>query len=459
MVEGRIVGSPPGHHPGREPAWLDSRKEHRPRLVALLLALAVVVPATAQPPTVQDILARHVEARGGSEAWARVKALRITGTYAALSEEADFTLWRQRPGSYRFEYGILGERATEAYDGRSGWMQSPVEGWPWPVPMNGPQLTTVRSLAEFDSPLMDAAAKGHQVELVGRSEFDGIETWELKVTLAGEAGEDGDKTGNEETWHLDAETYLPVARILPAVDFGRAVGTQEVFYDDHREVEGVKFPFFIQSEYFIRLNIWTVDVIEINPEIPAGLFLRPTPEGMDRLASMAGRWTVKVESRPAPQAPWSEDGEITSEITSGLGGGVLDERLTLTVQGRSVDTQRSYTWDRFRDVYRLAHTDELSQHTNIFDGTFGGGTVAGDEAEDAEAGAENDEPNGDVPDPNTLVLTNLDTGTPLVVGQPLHGRISISGLGPDGFRIEQSVSTDAGESWFDNVRLTYTRTE
>lgn len=445
MAEGRIVGNPPAPHPG---------------LVALLIALAVVVPATAQPPTVQDVLARHVEARGGAEAWARVQALRVTGTYSALSEEADFTLWRQRPGSYRFEYGILGERATEVYDGRSGWMQSPVEGWAWPVPMNGPQLTTARSLAEFDSPLMDAAAKGHEIELVGRSDFDGIETWELKVTLAGEAGEDGDKTGNEETWHLDAETYLPVARILPAVDFGRAVGTQEVFYDDHREVDGVMFPFFIQSEYFIRLNIWTVDAIEVNPEIPEGLFTRPTPEGMDRLASMAGRWTVKVESRPAPQAPWSEDGETTSDITSGLGGGVLDERLTLTVQGRSVDTRRSYTWDRFRDVYRLAHTDELSQHTNVFEGTFGGGTAAGDEDEDdAEADAENDEKTGDAPDPNTLVLTNLDTGTPLVIGQPIHGRISVSDLGPDGFRIEQSVSTDAGETWFDNVRLTYTRAE
>jgi len=476
MVEGRTVqpawvgsrkerrpvpdhGNPPAPHPGLKPR-ASRRLALIPAVIAVLLAtLTVTSPVHAQEPTatptVQDVLARHVEARGGAEAWARVQALRITGTYSALSEEADFTLWRQRPGSYRFEYGILGERATEVYDGRSGWMQSPVEGWPWPVPMNGPQLTTARSLAELDSPLMDAAAKGHEVELVGRSDFDGIDTWELNVTLAGEAGEDGDKTGNEETWHLDAETYLPVARILPAVDFGRAVGTQEVFYDDHREVDGVMFPFFIQSEYFIRLNIWTVDAIEVNPEIPEGLFTRPAPEGMSRLASMAGRWTVKVESRPAPRAPWTEDGATTSEITSGLGGGVLDERLTLTVQGRPVETRRSYTWDRFRDVYRLAHTDELSQHLNVFEGTFGG---SGDES---EGNAEGDEETGDTPDTDadTLVLTNLDTGTPLVIGQPIHGRISVSDLGPDGFRIEQSVSTDAGESWFENVRLTYTRAE
>ena len=448
MVEGWRVGSRPAHLGGsglepRASRWLGVA------FPILLTTLAVALPTPAQEtdvqPTVEQILALHLEARGGAEAWARVKALRVTGTYAALSEETEFTLWRQRPGSYRFDYGILGERATEAYDGRNGWMQSPVEGWSWPVPMNAPQLTTVRSLAEFDSPLMDAAARGHRVELVGRSEFDGVDTWELEVTLAGEGdGEDGreggaesgaesgDVTGNRETWHLDAETFLAVARVLPAVDFGRAVGTQEVFFDDYREVEGVQFPFFLQSEYFIRLNIWRVDDIEVDPEIPAGLFTRPVPEGMRRLASMEGRWTVKVESRPRPEAPWQEDGEITSEITRGLGGGMLEERSILPVQGRPVETRRAWTWDRFHDVYRLAHTDELSQHLNVFEGTFG--------------------------ESDTLVLTNLDTGTPVEIGQTRHGRLAISELGPEGFRIEQSVSTDGGESWFANLRLTYSRT-
>jgi len=424
-------------------------------IFACVLAVLVASPnVLAQEPTVEEILARHVEARGGAEAWAAVKALEITGTYTALSEEAEFSLWRQRPDAYRFDYGILGERATEAFADGDGWMQSPVEGWAWPVPMNGPQRITARSLAEFDSPLMDAAAKGHRVELVGRSDFDGIDTWELKVTLAGDdpgdsVGENGEATGNEETWHLDAETYLQVARLLPAVDFGRAVGTQQVFYDDHREVGGVMFPFFIQSEYFIRLNIWTVDSVEVNPEIPPGLFTRPPPEGMEKLTSLAGTWKVQVESRPAPQAPWSEDDEVLSKIAPRLDGAVLEERMTLRTDGRPVDVIRTYTWDRFRDTYRVAHTDSLSQHLDVYEGTFGGKSAEEGAAESVEGEA----------DPDKLVLTNVETDTPVVIGQPLHGRIVLADLGSQGFSVEQSVSTDGGEIWFANVRLTYTRAE
>jgi len=429
-------------------------------LLCTVLAAAAPVAGQKSPetPSAEEILARHIEARGGAEAWARVQALEVRGTYAALSEEADFTLWRQRPKSYRFDYGILGERATEAYDGGSGWMRSPVEGWPWAVPMNAAQRKAVRSAAEFDSPLMDAAAKGHTVELVGRSEFDGIPTWELKVTLAPEDLENGgaqrDEEPNEETWHLDAETYLPVARIAPAADFGRAVGTQEIFYDDYREVEGVKFPFFLQSEYFIRLNIWTVDSIEINPPIPEGLFERPGPEGMERLRTLAGTWKVEAESRSNPRAPWSDDGVLRSVIVPRLGGALLEERLTLRSGGRPVQTLRTLSWDRFRNSYRLTHTDDLSHHTNVFEGGFPTDGAPDPEDADSEESAE-----GATDDPSSLVLTNLDTGTTLEIGPRLHSRYVISEIEADGFRVEGAVSTDGGESWFVDLRLKYTRTE
>ena len=109
---------------------------------------------------------------------------------------------------------------------------------------------------------------GAQVELVGESEVDGIAAIELGVTLAG---------GAQERWFLDADTFLEVAIESNVHDFtqSREPVRQRIFYDDFRDVGGVRIPHRLEIEFGHRLETMTVESAEAGAEVEGALFSPP----------------------------------------------------------------------------------------------------------------------------------------------------------------------------------------
>lgn len=395
---------------------------HRLSVVALggLLAAAVVA---QDAPSVESILQRHADARGGLERLSEVRSLRLTGTFVAFSEEGAFTLTRLRPNRYRLDTQMLGADLVEGFDGEDGWMIHPHMGIPEAVTLSDPERTALLAQADFFGPLIRPEEKGHQVTLVGTTDFEGTDAWELAVQRA---------DGTEETWFLDAATYLPVARRTVTTDWGQP-HPMEVFYDDWREVDGVRLPFYWENEFFIRHQVVQVEKAEVNPAVDPAIFTRPIPEPRARLARLGGTWSVVAESRPFPQAPWSE-GAGVAEIETKLGGALLLERLQYKGQGRPVEAIRTWSWDRDDEIYRVTHTDDFTGQTQVLEGTW-----------NEEEG--------------TLVLTPLPDPPSGEEGEAAdaspQARWTVSEISDDGFLIERSVSRDGGETWNPTRRFRY----
>jgi hypothetical protein len=391
-------------------------------VVGLLLASAARAQEPAATPTVDQLVARHLEAKGGAEALAGLRTLEATGTLFMFSEPEPFTLWRARPDRVRLDSAMLGLPVIESYDGEAGWARQPPAGTDWPLPMTPPELTAAQAMADFDTPLIGYAEKGHTVTLAGREDFDGVDAWRLEVERA---------EGFAETWFLDAETHLEAGKIGPAHDFGRPAEAR-TWFDDFRPVAGVMIPHVVESEYFIRHRRLVIETIEPNPELPADLFAMPLLEGMTKLAPMAGEWQVKVEFKPFPPAPWQEQGTTTSKLTALHGGAALHEEIAVTAGGRTTRSLVTWSWDRFAERYRVAVLDDFTSHLNVFEGDWG---------EDGH-----------------VVLSNAGTGTRRPgEGEPLTERIVLSGVTADGFTVEYQHTPDGGESWAGSLRLTYTR--
>src|SRR5918992_1210595 len=120
--------------------------------------------------------------------------------------------------------------------------------------------------AEFASPLVDAAAKGNKVELLGKEELDGQPAIKLKVIR---------KDGAEETWYLDVSTFLALARFDRTLDLPDSE-ERWTYYSDFRAVDGLVIPHRQDQEYSIRHVSLTVEKVQINPEIDPGRFkLKP----------------------------------------------------------------------------------------------------------------------------------------------------------------------------------------
>lgn len=231
-------------------------------LLFILLASAAAAPG-AGAQTLDEVLAQHAAAHGGLEAWRAVKSLTVAGTVIAYSKAGPFLFeWRQ-PDSSRFEQTAFDQKIVYAHHGAVTWWLQPLYGVEKPaVIADEAQAALIRKSAAFDSPLVDAAAKGNKVELLGKEELDGQPAWKLEVTR---------KDGSKETWYLDPATCLELARLDRTFD---STGIKErwTWYSDFRPAGGLVIAHRQDQEYGIRNVVLKVEKVQVNPEIDAGRF-------------------------------------------------------------------------------------------------------------------------------------------------------------------------------------------
>src|SRR6266536_4833430 len=153
-----------------------------------ILAAAALLAAPAQPAktlTVDEIVARSIEARGGAAKLAAIQSIRLTGkvVFGGGSIEAAFGLLVKRPGMIRSETTLQGLTAVEAYDGTEGWSMQPFQGRRDPQKTPAENLKSVAQQADFDGPLVRWKEKGHRVEYLGTEDVDGTLAHKLRVNL------------------------------------------------------------------------------------------------------------------------------------------------------------------------------------------------------------------------------------------------------------------------------------
>lgn len=386
-------------------------------LFALLFAPALF----AEEPTAEDLVAANLEARGGAEAWSKVESMVWEGQFTAFSLTEPFVLEKRRPNLLRMKYRFNGQPAMHGFDGQDAWWVQPLMV-DWAIAQPPAEATVTIADADFDSALFDWQAKGHSIEYQGPGEVDGMEALLLKVARA---------DGAEETWYLDPESKLEIARDGPGSDFGNPM-PQRTWYDEWREVDGVLMPFYVEREWGTRHRVWDIQTIRVNEPVDPAIFAMPPAPGSEPLEPLAGEWQVAVEYRSSPQAPFQQT-TTTSEIEARVGGTLLYEAVAFVDDsGARQERVRTYSYDRFREAFRITSFDEFTQYQKIFAGTF-------DEEQ-------------------RLVATTKSTEMGWQgFGQTMYDRVVISQITADGFVLEEDLSFDGGENYATVVRMTYTR--
>jgi hypothetical protein len=204
----------------------------------LVLALSgLLASATAPAQTVDEIVARHVAARGGREALAALRTLRMAGRASAgPGRQALVRREIARPGRIRTEFVFQGTTGVYVWDGSAGWRVSPLDGGMEPEPLPEEAAALSAEQADFEGPLVDWKAKGHVVELVGNAALSGGAAHELKVTLA---------SGVVRRIWVDAASGLVVKTASTRSVKGYELEF-ETLYGDYRETGGVRFARLIE---------------------------------------------------------------------------------------------------------------------------------------------------------------------------------------------------------------------
>ena len=271
--------------------------------VAVSLVLAADTSSAPAGLSAAQIADKNVAARGGLQAWRAVQSLSLEGKMgvggnqrAVLSVPAPhskdlattlprrpaeevqlpFLMEMKRPRKSRFELQVHGQTAVQVYDGVNGWKLRPYLNRHEIEPYSQEELRLASSQPELDGPLVDYVAKGTRLELNGTEKVEGRDTYKIKVT---------EKSGH--TFHewIDAKTFLEVKI---EGEPRRLDGTNhpvEVYYRDYRTVDGLQFPFVLETRVLpvgknslgvrdtpVPPETIVIEKVVVNPKVEEKLF-------------------------------------------------------------------------------------------------------------------------------------------------------------------------------------------
>ena len=205
--------------------------------LAGLLAASAASAASAQTTTLDDVLARHLQALGGRDKIEALKTLTKKGIYVYNGLEFPLVAHHARDAKSREEIVGLSHWATKprpgvtvirAVDGEKAWMSGHERAME-PTLLVAEETADAVLIADFDGPLLDASA-GSKLELIGRVTDEGEDLYQIRVVRASGATEDV---------YLGASNHLIRRRNLiakPGAARGGFQKPQVIHYDDYRAV-------------------------------------------------------------------------------------------------------------------------------------------------------------------------------------------------------------------------------
>src|SRR6476661_3829831 len=243
------------------------------RLVISLTIAALSTPTIfaqgTNQPTVDELVAKNMEAKGGATALNSLQTLRSTGKL--LVQEGQIELGylqvKKRPDEVRTEASLQGIMQIEAYDGKDGWKVSPFSGRRDPERMSVDDVKALVEDTEIDGALADWKTKGSTVEYLGTEDVDGTPAHKLKVVR---------KNGDVSFVYLDPDHFLEIRIVTQRVRQG-AHEEVETDLGDYEKADGVFVPTSIEvgRKGASDKQMVVIDKVEANVPVDDTIFHFP----------------------------------------------------------------------------------------------------------------------------------------------------------------------------------------
>ncbi len=228
-------------------------------------------PAEAQPEQAQadlpegfEVLERHVEAIGGTEAGMELEGLRMTGTMSipAMGMQGDISVSAAPPAKQLVEIEIQNMGSiVQGTDGEKAWASQP-GGEPEMVPE--PQAEAMAENADFYL-RFKPRERYQSATTTGTETMDGTEVHVVELVS---------NSGEQSLGYFRVDNGLQLAEKTRTAP-GATTFSNEVRYLDYQEVEGMKFPMKLVMTQGGFTQEMTFESVEVNPEFDAGTFDAP----------------------------------------------------------------------------------------------------------------------------------------------------------------------------------------
>ena len=248
----------------------------------LLFVLAVSASITVNSQTADEIITNYFENTGGMENWGKLEGIQMSAKVNQGGMEIPLEITQLKNGNQMTVINFQGlELKQGVFDGEVLWNTN----FQTQKAEKSDQESTDNMKLEakdFPDAFFNYKEKGYTVELLGKEDLEGTETFKIKLTKK-PMTVDGKEVENSSVYFFDAENFVPIV-IHSEIRMGPNKGmTSEIKLSDYQEVDGLYFPFSMVQG--IKDDIGqpiTMEKIELNPTLDASAFKFPeeiTEEG------------------------------------------------------------------------------------------------------------------------------------------------------------------------------------
>ena len=224
----------------------------------LILTFVTLFLLQAQAQTADEIINKHIEARGGIEKLRALQSMIMQGTMVQVNGKVEMKYYFVQGKATKLEFASAGQSGYTIMTEKGTWIFNPFNGINSEVEYTEDQLKDVKSKLDFQGPLVDYKTKGNTVEYLGKENSQGLEYYKLKLTRA---------NGKTETYYLD-KNYL-IAKLVSTQIVQETESEVTTEYSDYRKTpEGYVISFKVVD----RGLATSFDKVEINPKIDESIF-------------------------------------------------------------------------------------------------------------------------------------------------------------------------------------------
>ncbi|MEO6949740.1 MAG: hypothetical protein ABI123_08940 [Ginsengibacter sp.] len=229
------------------------------KFILSLLAIMVIGFSYAQDLTADQIVNKYIDAIGGKAAWSKVNSIVMKGTLKVQGAEVNVTMTTLNKKGTKQDISVGGMHGYNIITVDSGWNYFPWQGQKVPEPITADDLKQGQDQLDIQGNLIDYAAKGHTIELLGKDDVDGVEAYKIKETL---------KSGKVETIYFDPQSFLIIRDVVKMKANGQEVEAKTDLSNYKKLPEGIVIPMSLKLD----MGEMTLTEVIVNSNIDPSIF-------------------------------------------------------------------------------------------------------------------------------------------------------------------------------------------
>jgi outer membrane lipoprotein-sorting protein len=247
-------------------------------MIVLLVSVVIAAQTAAQQPmvsqqkdaslpTADQIIEKYIQALGGKAAIEKISSRVVKGTFElpAMGVSGTATIYAKAPNKMLAVFDIPGfGTVREGYNGTVAWEQNPDMGL---REKSGAELAFIKLESEFykDIKLKELYPK---INVKGKEKVGDRDVYLVEATPS---------EGSPEKWYFDVQTGLIIRRDFVA-DTAQGSIPMEQYFEDYKEVDGMKLPFTLRQTSPAISFIVKVTEVKNNAEIEDAKFNKPAAQ-------------------------------------------------------------------------------------------------------------------------------------------------------------------------------------